>query len=1050
MKNQKKRKISSSLGRWIFFMLVLFQVMSVWGQEITARGKIVDQNGEPLIGVTVVAVGDDNGVISDVDGNFTLKCVRGAKLRFSFIGYSDVEQVTLGDFMKIVMKEDVQALDEVVVVGYGTQKKRDITGSITSVSASTIQEKQPVDVYQALQGAAPGLQISNNSGAPGATGTMLIRGASTMGSGVNPLYIVDGVPVSSISDINPSDIESLEVLKDAASAAIYGSRSAAGVIIITTKRGEEGTPIRVSAKYNHSIKTLDHKLDQANAFDRFIFERRVNPGTSLWKTSNDSLHPNFMADNDYQDLVTRAAHTDQIDVNISGTKNKVRYYTSLGYLNQQGIVINSWYKRLTTRTNVDYQATDNIKFLTRFNVSYTNRNNINTGQVLQQAMKRPPSMALYFPDGSYIYNNGGQFNPIADAYERINETTAYNFQLYQGAEIKLFKYLTWNGNVQGNYSISRVDGLVPANLTALGVTTGNNTASLARKLAAETYLNYNQDFGDHNVNAMFGASVEDWYDEGFRLYGSNYVSESIISSNAQEVKDLANTYSSFSDHAMAAFFGRFGYSYKSRYIFSSNIRYDGSSRFVGKRWGLFPSASAAWRFSDESFFQWAKPILTDGKFRVSWGMTGNERVGNYDAINTYSIGNYYNGSMTVTQKSQIANVDLSWEATEQTNLGLDLTFLDGRINFTADYYVKNTHDLLAVENMPSELGVTSMRVNFGKIQNKGVELSVTAYPVQTRDFSWQTSFNYTHNKNEVKELAGGIPYVEGGKYWIEEGSPLGQWYGWRYQGIYATDEANAYVKNGDGSFGERLTPVYQTDPNNYGNIVYGTNGKPIFSHYETSNGQRYDGEVGQMTTYGQVLKGGDVIWDDVDHDGVIGDKDRQILGEGLPTWYIGWSNNFNYKNFALSFSFYGSFGNKIYNQQRRSLNQYSSSNVTPMKSDIYKMWKYQGQITEGYSGAKATTGVVNARELSSYYLESGDYIRLTNIRLSYTLDKKWAKFLKVNDLSVYVYGNNLLTWTDYTGYDPSSISNSNVLQPGIDNGRYPTAKEYGFGLNVNF
>lgn len=1047
---QKKRKVSSSLGRWIFFMLVLFQVMSVWGQEITARGKIVDQNGEPLIGVTVVSVGDNNGVISDVDGNFSLKCVRGAKLRFSFIGYSDVEQVTLGDFMNIVMKEDVQALDEVVVVGYGTQKKRDITGAITSVSDKAISEKQPINVFQALQGEAPGLQISNNSGAPGDTGTMLIRGASTMGSGVNPLFIVDGVPVENISYINPSDIESMEVLKDAASAAIYGSRSAAGVIIITTKQGEEGMPVRVSAKYNHSIKTLSNKLDQANAFDRMIFEKRTSAATSLWKTSNDSLHPNQMADNDYQDLVTRTAHSDQFDISLSGSKNKIRYYTSLGFLNEKGIVINSYYKRITSRTNVDYQATDRLKFMSRFNVAYTNKNNINTGKVLSQALKRPPQMALYFPDGSYVYNNGGQFNPIADAYERINETTVYDMLLYQGFEYKLWKNIVWTGNVQGNYKVSRTDALEPGRLVSSGVTSGSNKAVLARKLAAETYINWNQDFGSHNVNAMVGTSVEDWYDENFTLEGSNYVSDGILSSNAQEIKDVANTVSTFSDHAMAAFFGRFGYSYKGRYIFSSNLRYDGSSRFVAQRWGLFPSASAAWRMSDEKFFDWAKPALTDAKFRVSWGMTGNERVGNYDAINRYVIGAYYNGVLGVTQNSQIANKELSWEATEQTNIGLDLTFLDGRISFTADYYIKNTHDLLSIDNMPSELGVSSMRVNFGKIQNKGIELSVSAYPIQTKDFSWQTTLNYSNNENKVLELSGGMPYVEDGKYWIEEGSPLGQWYGWKQLGIYPSDDANAYVKNSDGSFGERLTPVYKRDPNNYNNIVYGTDGRPVFSHYETSDGKQYDGEVGQATSYGQVLKGGDVIWEDTNHDGNISDADRQVLGEGLPTWYMGWSNYLNYKDFSLSFSFYGSFGNKIYNKQRRGLNQFSSNNATPLQSDIYQIWKYQGQITPGHSGAKATTGVQNARELSSYYLEDGDYIRLTNIRLGYSLNRAWAQKCKMKEMMVYIYGNNLLTWTNYTGYDPSSISNSNVLRPGQDNGRYPTAKEFGFGLSVTF
>ena len=1048
----KQKEHKSKAPLWCILLLLLSFSLStnLYAQEITATGTVIDQNGEPLIGVTVTVLKGTNGAITDVDGNFSVKCNKGATLKFSYIGYKDVTQVAMGTKMRVTMTEDAQALDEVVVVGYGTQKKRDVTGSITSVTDKAIQEKQPINVYQALQGEAPGLQISNNSGAPGDTGTMLIRGASTMGSGVNPLFIVDGVPVDNISYINPSDIESMEVLKDAASAAIYGSRSAAGVIIITTKRGEEGSPARVSAKYNHSIKMLDHKLDQANAFDRYIFERKSNAGTSVWKTSNDSLHPNFMADNDYQDLVTRAAHSDQFDINISGAKNKMNYYTSLGYLNERGLVVNSFYQRITSRTNVDYQATDRFKLLSRFNVAYTHKNNINTGKVLQQAMKRPPQMALYFPDGSYVYNNGGQFNPIADAYERVNETTVYDIQLYQGAEYKILKNLVWNGNIQANYKVTRTDELEPGNLVSSGVTSGSNEAKLARKLAAETYVNWNQSFNDHNVSAMFGASVEDWYDEEFALAGSNYVSESILSSNAQEVKDAKNTLSTFEDHAMAAFFGRITYDYKSRYMFNTNLRYDGSSRFIGKRWGLFPSIGAGWRFSDEFFMKWSKPVLTDAKFRVSWGMNGNERVGNYDAINRYLIGAYYNGVLGVTQNSRVANSDLGWEATEQTNFGLDLTFLDGRITFVGEYYIKNTNDLLSLENMPSELGVSDMRINFGKIQNKGIELSVTAYPVQTRDFSWQTTVNYSRNKNKVVKLSGGTPFVEDGKYWIEEGAPLGQWYGWRQQGIYQYDESNAYIKNSDGSFGERLTPVFKTDPNNYNNIVYGTNGKPVFSHYETSDGKEYTGQVGQMTTYGQVLKGGDVIWEDRDHDGVIGDSDRSILGQGLPNWYMGWSNYLNYKNFSLSFSFYGSFGNQIYNKQRRELNTYSSSNATPYHSDIYKIWKYQGQITSGYSGQKANTGVQNARELSSYFLEDGDYIRLTNIRLAYSLERKIAQKLKLSELTVYVYGNNLLTWTNYSGYDPSSISNSNVLRPGQDNGRYPTAKEIGFGINVNF
>ena len=1019
-------------------------------QANTVKGTVVDESGEPLMSVTVKVKGTGTGTITDINGNFTLSCSKGATLQFTYMGYKTQEVKVTGATLSVTMKEDQASLDEVVVVGYGVQKKRDITGSITSVGEKSIEAKQPTDIFQALLGEAAGLQMNNTSGAPGAVGTILIRGASTMGSGVTPLYIVDGMTVEDISNINPSDVQSMEVLKDAASAAIYGSRSAAGVIIITTKKGQEGAPPRINVKYNHSFKVLNHKLDQANAFDRYIFERKSNAATSLWKTSNDSLSFTFAADNDYQDLITRTANSDQIDVNISGSKNKMNYYTSLGFLNDQGIVINSFFKRLTARTNVDFQATDHLKLMTKFNISYTHKNNINEGHVLQQAMKRPPQMTLYFPDGSYLYNNGGQFNPIADAMLRTNETTIYGAQVYQGVEWNFLKDFIWNANVQANYSVRRTDALQPGKLVSSGLSQGNNEAFLSRKLAAETYLSWAHEYNQHSLSAMAGFSIEDWRTEDFNLEGSNYVSESIITSNAQQVKDLTETVTEYSDHSMAAAFGRFSYSYAGRYLFNTNLRYDGSSRFIDKRWGLFPSASAGWRFSDEPFLKWTKPFLTDGKFRISWGKTGNERVGNYDALNRYLIGAYYNGVLGVYQNSRLANIGLGWESTEQSNIGLDLTFLDGRISFVAEYYVKNTNDLLSVENMPSELGVKDMRINFGKIQNKGIELTLSAYPVKTKDFEWQTTVNYTYNKNKVAKLYDGAAYVEDGKYWIEEGSPLGQWYGWKHLGIYQYDESNAYVVNSDGSFGERLIPVFETDPNNFGNIIYGSNGKPTFSHYETADGQTYNGTVGKMTTYGSVLKGGDEIWEDLDKDGVIGDADRQILGNGIPNWYIGWTNYLTYKNVSLSFSFYGSFGNKIYNKQRRELMTYSSSNATPYSSDIYKVWKYQGQISPSYSGAKATTGVQNARELSSYFLEDGDYIKLTNIRLTYNFDRKLLQKIHLKKLQAYVYGNNLLTWTNYTGYDPSSISNNNVLRPGQDNGRYPTAKEIGLGLNLNF
>ncbi|HET9570748.1 MAG TPA: TonB-dependent receptor [Bacteroidales bacterium] len=1019
-------------------------------QNKTITGVVTDNTGEILPGVTIQGKGTPKATATDANGKYSIAVAPNATLVFTFIGMEPEEvQVNNQTVVNVTLKKKEVGFEDVVVIGYGTQKKRDLTGSISSVTSKSIEERQPVDIFQALQGEAAGLQVFNNSGAPGSTGTMLIRGASTMGSGVNPLYIVDGITVEDISGINPMDIQSIEVLKDAASAAIYGSRSAAGVIIVTTKKGKEGAPPRITLRYNHSFEKLGHKLNQANAFERYLFERKSNVGTSLWKTSNDSLHPNTMADNDYQNMISRVAQTNQYDFNLAGAKNNMSYYTSLGYLDQQGIIINSYYRRLTSRTNVDYQATKALKLMTKLNLTYSTTNNINTGSVLQQALKRPPQMALYFPDGSYVYNNGGQFNPIADAYQRVNITDKYNVNFYQGAELKLIKGLTWMTDVQAIFGIDRNNSLTPAALVSSTTSSGSNSVNLDRKLTAETYINWDHSFGDHSFNAMAGASVEDWYGEAFDLIGTDYVSESILSTNAQQVKDVADTYSYFTSHSMASFFGRFSYNYLGKYLFTSNLRYDGSSRFINNRWGLFPSASAAWRFSDEDFFNWSQPVLSDGKLRLSWGSTGNERVGNYDAITSYQIGSYYNSLIGVYQSSRIANANLKWEATKQTDLGLDLSFLNGRITVVADYYNKLTTDLLSLDLMPSELGVSDMRINFGSIQNRGLELSVSAYPVQNNNFTWQTTLTYSKNNNKVISLNGGESYIEDNKYWIQEGAPLGQWYGYKNTGVYAYDESNAYAVDADGKFGERLTPVFQTDPNNYGNIVYGSNGKPIFDHYVSSNGETYSGTVGKMTSGANVLAGGDVIWEDVNHDGAVGDADRQILGNGLPSWNGGWTNYFTYKNFSLSFSCYGSFGNMIYNQQRRSLNTYSSSNVTPFADDVYAVWKYQGQYTPGFAGKNATTGTNNARELSSQFLENGDYIRLTNLRFSYQLDKNLSKKIGANNLSVYVYGNDLMTWTNYSGFDPSNISNSNVLRPGQDNGRYPSNKEVGLGININ-
>ena len=785
----------------------------------------------------------------------------------------------------------------------------------------------------------------------------------------------------------------MEILKDAASAAIYGSRSAAGVIIISTKRGKEGAPARISVKYNHSMKKLGHKIDQANAFERYLKERAGNAGTSLWKTSNDSLHPNFMADNDYQDLITRMAHSNQVDINISGAKNKMSYYTSIGYLNEQGIVLNSYLNRVTSRTNVDFAVSDRFKLMSRFNVAYTDKNNINTGGVINQALRRPPQMALYFPDGSYVYNNGGQFNPIADAYERVNKSVSYSVSLYQGAEFQLMKGLIWSANVQGELKVNRNDQLIRGDLVSSGISSGSNDAKIPRKLSAETYINFARDFKDHSVGAMFGTSVEDWRDETFHLEGSDYVSESILTSNAQQVKDLTKTKTTYESHAMASFFGRVNYSYKGKYIFTSNLRYDGSSRFVGNRWGLFPSASVAWRASDEFFFDWAKPVLTDAKFRLSWGTNGNERVGNYESINQYNIGSYYNGVIGVTQTDKLANLDLSWESTEQTNIGLDVTLLDGRVSLVAEYYIKKTKDLLADEVIPSELGVSSMRVNMGNIENKGMEFSL-GYNKSWGDFSWNSNLTFSFNKNKIVELLDDAVDDEGNHYSLSEIDKGG------------IGSAKVILRKG-GSMGD----MYVT------NRLKRDNEGNVYIDKASQNVKKED----------------------------IKNSDEFIhIGSVLPKSNLGFRNDFSYKGISLGFMLAARFGGIVISPTQAVMDQFGVSKVTALARDNEGVPVNNGKVDP----QTYYTEVGGISGLMSNYVYSATNVRLQELSVGYSLPAKW--FNNKCNLSLSITGHNLWMIYNKAPFDPEATASTGTYYQGVDYFMQPSLRSWGFNVKIQF
>jgi TonB-linked SusC/RagA family outer membrane protein len=1018
-------RITRILLPTLFLFCLSHFTLMVQAQTVTVTGTVKDANGVTLSGVSVSVKGTKTGTTTDADGKFSIT-VPGPKtvLVISSVGFT-IKEVQVGSQTNIdvALTAGNASLNEVVVVGYGTQRKKDVTGAISSVSSKQIAERQAVDVLDAMQGQAPGLQIAQESGRPGAGNSVRIRGIGTFQGGADPLYIVDGAQGVSIDGINPNDIESIEILKDAASAAIYGSRSANGVVIITTKKGKEGKPT-LDVRYLTSLSQLSRKIPQANAAERRLLELKRDPTSGPF---TDSLNPSFNADNDYQDLLTRTGMRQQVDVSLSGASRNLNYYGSLGYLKDEGIIINSWADIIRGRFNIDYKATDKLTYGNRVQFSYQTENRINDGNTLNQAIQRPPHFRVYFPDGTLAGNIGGRKNPVAEALLRKNE--------YQILDVNFYNYLSYLFLPELKFT---VDANVKANYThhfefapkLLSNTNNDNEGSDEQDWKTywmlQAYLNYNKTLGgDHTLTGVLGVSADRNFSRGSEILGTNYVTEEVTTLNSPQAYGIPSTREE--RYTSASAFGRLGYSFRGKYLFNSNFRADASSKF-GKenRWGYFPSASVGWRFSEEPFMKWAYNYLDDAKIRMSYGITGNDRIGEYDAIRRYTFGsNWYNGVSGVAPSSTFGNPALSWEETKQFNAGLDLSLFRGRLTITADYYDKITNKLLYQAPMPYETGYNNVNVNIGAIQNKGVEFVLNGYPIRKKDFSWNVVYNMSFNNATIKELYGNIPIASG--IWItEEGKRLGDFYGWQALGVYQYDESNAYTDDW-----EQLTPVFN-------------NG--VFNGY-TFGGKAYNGPVNRLRTQGNILKGGDMIWLNANKDSVIDDADRISLGNAQPKWIAGLANTFAYKNFSLSFNIYVSWGGLLYDRGRQQLNTNATSNVTPDPEYIHDSWSQQGDLTKW--PVPRNNGMGNARELSSLYLEDASFIRLRNVRLSYSLSAKMLSKVKIKGASVYVYGNNLLTWTNYFWYDPE-IAFNNALEMGRDNGRYPRKREFGAGINLNF
>jgi len=1032
-KCNKRSRIAtfSVLATMIMFMTA---ITSAFAQVSTVSGTITDVNGEPLPGVNVVQKGTNNGMSSDFDGNYSINLVPGSRvLTFSYIGFNTKEVTVNSSNINVSLEEDTEALEEVVVIGYATVSREKVLGALSTVKSEKIAEVTPSNAFEGVQGRLAGVQIASNGG-PGAGFDIRVRGTSTFSAGgTGPLYVVDGQQLDNIDNIDPNDIASLEVLKDGATTAIYGTRGANGVVLITTKSGKRGD-VSIDVNVVSGINTLNGAIPVANTRQRLFYEdvrrnetQRLNP-TGLQR---DSLSLRTRNSFDLQELITKAGIRNQVNVAVSGGGEKLKAYWNNGFLNEEGIVINSSFKRINSRFKLDFTPNSKLTLSTSFNASFEEFSGLNENQVFQQLVERIAYYPVFEPDGSFTPEFGGRQNPIAEASLRELKLRTWRAQSFNSIQYKITPSFSIKSTLGINFRLRRNNDFQP-----LLVLNPRNTSPLGSlrdridyDIQQENFVNYNKDFGKHSVSSFAGMQILKRVEENFGISNALFVSEDVQTFNNVDPNGIGiNGDQTFNTRSnLYSLFGGFNYDFDNRYLISATLRRDGSSRFGdNKEFGYFPSGSIGWRISNEPFFKNSNSKINNLLLRASYGETGNDRIGDYEFTSAFTPGAVYDGISGVSP-TRLGNPELSWESTVATNFGFDLGMFKNRLTLNVDAWRKDTEDLLANVPLPEESGFSGIRQNVGAVRNQGIDINIGGGIIQSKNFSWNSNFNISFQENEVTQLFGGTSF-QSGDYLIEEGQPIGNIYGFKNLGVFQYDESNAFTNDG-----VQLTPNF----NNSGEFV----------NY-TLNGSEFTGDVNQIRNDGRVAEGGDIIWDDVDGDFVITNEDRQTIGNGLPKSFGGFSNDFKYKDISLSFLFDFTLGNDTWRRWDEARNDLNSGGETPGPDRIEGAWSNQGDITVY---PRLTRVPQNRDRPNSFFVTDGSFIKLRFVRLGYDVPKKALEQLGfVKKCSFYISGNNLLTWTNYPGFNPELGTRGNPLQPGVDNLRFPNDREVILGLNLKF
>ncbi|TKG89241.1 TonB-dependent receptor [Puteibacter caeruleilacunae] len=1051
MKKKCSTKEGTLKGRYLFLMMAFFLISFAGNAQsgYQVKGTVSDDKGELLPGVSVIIKGTTQGTVTNFDGEYEINVDEdNSVLVFSFIGFAKQEVVVAGrKELNVILAEETVGLDEVVAVGYGSMKKTDLTGAVAQVKMDDVGDMNVASVDQALQGRMSGVTVMQNSGQPGGSVSVRIRGGNSISGDNEPLYVIDGFPVKTtnsdggaiddaspinpLAALNPEDIESIEVLKDAASTSIYGAEGANGVILITTKTGKSTKgKLQLSAKY--SLAEVSNRLDLVNR-DEFILNRQraytTGTGSPFWNEEElAEKYPKF-ADTDWQDLIFRTAKTSDINVSFVGNSDKTDYRLSLGLYDQEGVVKQSDYKRASFRYNFDSQIYDWLKLGGRTSASYQKGNFASTDgagettNIIQRISYSSPLIHPFTEDGDLNFEDSeGDIIPnplsLVIAQDKNFERNNYSVNLY--TELKLLPELklriTGGLNVANNKSnqyLSKMDPIGYADGGHAKVRMSNSYDWLN-----ENILTYSKDLGDHSVT-LTGVFSQNYNKlEAILVDAQQFSNENLSYYNVGAAEQHNPSRSTYTDRKRYSYVGRFNYGYKSRYLITGIIRADGDSRFSkNNKFGVFPSLSAAWRLSEESFIKDNFKAISNLKLRFGAGRTGNPGIAAYASLPSYESDFYIinDGVVTGYSSTSMGNSNLKWETTDEVNAGIDLSLWRGRFDITLDTYSKLTKDLLLIEKLPLSSGYAQTWNNVGEVSNKGIEVALNGRVISKKDFSVSMGANFSYNKNVVEDAgksADGLFGPDNGALHIQnsiilkEGEALGSFYGYKYKGVWQQNEVD--------------------------------------------NAALYDVVPGT----GVKAEPGDPRYLDVNGDEELDDEDKMILGNALPIYNVGVNMRVRYKQFTLSGSGYGAFGHEIFNMNRVKL---ESNNGLMASKNTLNAWRAPGTDGPDDPGYVSTTMPrLNSNNfiggfVTDRWIEKGDFFKIANITFAYNVKGEFLNKLKLSNLRLSVTGQDLFMFTDYSGYTPEVNSHpGNSLNMGHDEGGYPPSRMITFGLNATF